>query len=76
MVTAQYRVFYRPLCERIRKGIMDGLRNFIKVDKHCALEVVQGRLRYEDQSANQGRSRGGVDAQNRGSGLSEIVYQY
>ena len=24
-------------CERSRKGIMEGLRNFIKVDNHCAL---------------------------------------
>ena len=41
------------LCERSRKGIMEGLRNFIKVDNHCALEVghlreVQGLLRYEE----------------------------
>ena len=26
-------------CERSRKGIMEGLRNFIKVDNHCALDV-------------------------------------
>ena len=26
-------------CERRRKGIMEGLRNFIKVDNHCSLEV-------------------------------------
>ena len=29
------------LGERSRKGIMEGLRNFIKVDNHCALEVGQ-----------------------------------
>ena len=29
------------LCERSRKGIMEGLRNFIKVDNHCALNVGQ-----------------------------------
>ena len=27
------------LCERSRKGVMEGLRNIIKVDNHCALEV-------------------------------------
>ena len=26
-------------CERSGQGSMDGLRNFIKVDNHCALEV-------------------------------------
>ena len=26
-------------CERSRKGIVEGLRNFIKVDNHCALDV-------------------------------------
>ena len=31
------------LCESIRKGIVEGLRNFIKVDNRCALEV--GHLR-------------------------------
>ena len=29
------------LCERSRKGNMEGLRNFIEVDNHCALEVDQ-----------------------------------
>ena len=27
------------LCERSGEGIMEGLRNFIKVDNHCALKV-------------------------------------
>ena len=27
------------LCDRSRKGIMEGLRNFIKMENHCALEV-------------------------------------
>ena len=36
------------LCERNRKGIMDGLRNFMKVDNHCALEV--GHLRKGSRS--------------------------
>ena len=27
------------LCERNKKSIMEGLRNFRKVDNHCALEV-------------------------------------
>ena len=27
------------LCERSRKGIMEGLRNFVKVDNHYALDV-------------------------------------
>ena len=31
--------FVAGLCERSRKGIMEGLRNFIKVENHCALEV-------------------------------------
>ena len=26
-------------CGRSRKGIMEGLRNFVKVDNHCALDV-------------------------------------
>ena len=62
------------LCERSRKGIMEGLRNIIKVDNHCALEV--GHLRggtrsfkvrrpkceEEARGVNQGRPRGS-DAQ-------------
>ena len=27
------------LCERSRKGIMEGLRNYFKVDSHCAVDV-------------------------------------
>ena len=29
----------KGLCEKSRKGIMEGLGNFIKVNNHCALEV-------------------------------------
>ena len=69
------------LCERSRKGIMEGLRNFIEVDVHCALEVghlKEGtwslkvrRPKFEEgvpRGVNQGRSRG-IDAQNRRSWL-------
>ena len=36
------------LCERSRKGLTEGLRNFTKVDNHCALEV--GQLREGSRS--------------------------
>ena len=44
------------LCERSRKGIMEGLRNFVTVDNNCALDVGHlnegfRSLRYEDQSS-------------------------
>ena len=35
-------------CERSRKGIMEGLRNFIEVDNHCALDV--GHLKEGSRS--------------------------
>ena len=34
-------------CERSRRRIMEGLRNFIKVDNHCALEVGHLGERYK-----------------------------
>ena len=43
MVIALSRVFIvTGLCERVRNGIMEGLRNFIEVDNHCALDVGRG----------------------------------
>ena len=50
------------LCERSRKGIMEGLRNFITVDNHCALDVGHlnegfRSLRYEDQSSKRSAPR-------------------
>ena len=44
--------FKRSFCEKSRKGIMDGLRHFMKVDNRCALEV--GHLK--DVFNNEGRS--------------------
>ena len=48
--------------ERSREGIMEGQRNFIKVDNHCALEVGHLKegtrsLMYEGQSSKRGASR-------------------
>ena len=34
------------LCERSRKGSMEGLRNFIKVDNHCVLGRLNEGMRY------------------------------
>ena len=70
------------LGERSRKGIMEGLRNFIKVDDHCALEVghlKEGTRSFEVrrpkfEEVNQGRSRG-IDAESRRSWLPESVHQ-
>ena len=49
-------------CERSREGIMEVLRNFIKVVNHCALEVGHLKagtqsLMYEGQSSKRGASR-------------------
>ena len=49
-------------CERSREGIMECLRNFIKVDNHCALEVGHLKegtrsLMYEGQSSKRGVPR-------------------
>ena len=71
-------------CERSRKGNMEGLRNFIEVDNHSALDV--GHLKEGTRSVfsgtkakarrgvsrgvNQGRSRG-LDAQNRRCGFKK-----
>ena len=49
-------------CERSRQGIMEGLRNFVKVDSHCALEVGHLKegtrsLMYEGQSSKRGAPR-------------------
>ena len=74
------------LCVRSRKGLTEGLRNSVKVDNPCALEV--GHLRKGSRSfevrrpkceegspgLSQGRSRG-IDAQSGGSGYPEVVYQ-
>ena len=38
----------KGLCESSRKGITEGLRNFVKVDDHCTLEV--GHLREGTRS--------------------------
>ena len=75
------------LCARSRKGIMEGLSNFIKVDNHCASDVghlTEGIRRFQVQrpmclkrvprGVNQGRSRG-TDAESGGSWLPEIVHQ-
>ena len=43
------------LCERSRKGLAAGLRNFIRVDNHCALEV--GHLRKGSRSFEVRRPR-------------------
>ena len=57
-------------CEGSRKGLAEGLRNFIKVDNHCALDV--GHLK--PSFINQERYRG-VDAESSGSWLPESVHQ-
>ena len=73
-------------CERSRKGIVEGLRNFIEVDNHCALEVghvKEGtrtfevrRPKFEEgpRGINQGRFRA-IDAESRRSGLPESTHQ-
>ena len=71
------------LIERSRKGIMEHLRNFVKVDNLCALEVgplQEGtrsielrRPKFEKgcpEVSTSGRSRG-IDAQNRRSWLQK-----
>ena len=38
------------LCDRSRKGITEGPRNFVRVDNHCALEVghqIEGPRSFE-----------------------------
>ena len=70
------------LCERIRKGIMEGLRNFLEVDNHSASEVDylrEGtrsfevrRPRFEEGGAEVSN---GIDAENRRSWHRKSVYQ-
>ena len=48
--------------ERSREGILEGQRNFFKVDNHCALEVGHLKegtrsLMYEGQSSKRGAPR-------------------
>ena len=72
-------------CERSRKGLMEGLRNFTKVDNHCALDghLNEGMMPFEVRRPKfkercprrQSGNSPGIDAESGGSWLPEIVHQ-
>ena len=49
----QSRVLQQALCERNRKGIVEGLSKCIKVDNYCVLDVghLNEGIRYEGRSS-------------------------
>ena len=76
------------LCEERRKGLTEGLRNFIQVDNHCALEVGYlnkgvGKLKVRRPKGSEGcpeatvrESPDELTLRAEGSGYVEVLHHY